>query len=221
MRKLIYYVAASLDGCIARRDGAVDWLPAPTAKEDYGYAKFLDRVDTLLIGRKTYEQMLTFGPWTYGERRCFVLTRKWAGQRDVHAEFIGGNISTLVHRLKRQPGRDIWLVGGGESAHACFEAGVVDEIILTQVPVLLGDGLPLFLPRDSSDKLMLRDSHTFPDGLVQLTYAVERPLSGIRPSTLRRASRRNYPSNGSTVTPTRGAAGTLPVKTPRVGLKSA
>ncbi|HET7537489.1 MAG TPA: dihydrofolate reductase family protein [Candidatus Didemnitutus sp.] len=217
MRKLIYYVAASLDGCIARRDGAVDWLPTPTAKEDYGYAKFLGRVDTLLMGRKTYEQMLTFGPWAYGERKCYVLTRKWAGQRDVHAEFIGGNIATLVRRLKRQPGRDIWLVGGGESAHACFEAGVVDEIILTQVPVLLGDGLPLFLPRETSDRLVLKDSHAFTEGLVQLSYEVDGPLRGARPSVLRRS----YPSSGSTVTPTRGAAGMLPVKTPRVGLKSA
>jgi dihydrofolate reductase len=215
MRKLIYYVAASVDGCIARRDGAVDWLPAPTAKQDYGYAKFLERIDTLLVGRKTYEQMLTFGPWTYGERPCYVLTRKWAGQRDLHATFIGGNIATLVHRLKRQPGRDIWLVGGGESAHACFEAGVVDEIVLTQVPVLLGDGLPLFLSRDTSDNLSLQDSHVFPDGLVQLTYAVNVPRGAAR------IARRNYFSSGSTVTPTKGAAGTLPVKTPRVGLRSA
>ncbi len=221
MRKLIYYVAASLDGCIARRDGAVDWLPTPTAKEDYGYAKFLARVDTLLVGRKTYEQMLTHGPWAYGERACYVLTRKWAGQRDLHATFINGNIATLVHRLKRQPGRDIWLVGGGESAHACFEAGVVDEIILTQVPVLLGDGLPLFLSRDSSDRLVLRDSRAFPDGLVQLTYAVNGPLAGARRPVARRIFRRGYDSSGSTVTPTRGAGGTLPVKTPRVGLRSA
>jgi dihydrofolate reductase len=132
--------------------------------------------------------MLTFGPWPYGERKSYVLTRNWAGQRDVHAEFMGGKISTLVHRLKRQSGRDIWLVGGGESAHACFEAGVVDEIILTQVPVLLGDGLPLFLPRDSSDRLALRHSHAFSDGLVQLTYAVEGPPSGMRTGT-RRAMR--------------------------------
>lgn len=172
MRKLIYYVAASLDGYIARRDGSVDWLPTPHAKEDYGYAKFLDRVDALIVGRKTYEQMLTHGPWPYGERKCYVLSRRWAGQRDVQAEFIGGNVATLLRRLKRQPGRDIWLMGGGESAHAVFEAGLVDEIVLTVIPRMLGEGVPLFLPQRTGARLTLHETKAFPDGLVQLRYEV-------------------------------------------------
>ncbi|MBI2518185.1 MAG: dihydrofolate reductase [Opitutae bacterium] len=173
MRKLVYYVASSLDGYIARRDGSVDWLPTPSAKEDYGYAKFLERIDALIIGRKTYEQMLTFGAWPYGERKCYVLSRRWAGQRDVQAEFVGGNIATLLRRIKRQPGRDIWLMGGGESAHAFFEAGLVDEIVLTVIPTLLGEGLSLFLPQRAGARLVLRESQAFADGLVQLRYDVQ------------------------------------------------
>ena len=171
MRKLVYYAAASLDGYMARGDGAIDWLPVPTPKQDYGYAKFLGRIDELIIGRKTYEQLLNFGPWPYGELKCHVLSRRWAGHRDVHAEFTDTGPAALLRRLRKRPGRDIWLVGGGESAHACFAAGVVDEIILTIVPLLLGAGRPLFLPQPESTRLRLRASRIFPDGLVQLHYA--------------------------------------------------
>jgi dihydrofolate reductase len=172
MRKLVYYVAASLDGYIARLDGSVDWLPTSNAKEDYGYAKFIARVDAFIVGRKTYEQMLAFGPWPYDGLKCYVLSRHWAGQRDVQAEFIGGNIAALLRRIKRPPGRDIWLMGGSESAQAFFEAGLVDEVILTIVPTLLGEGLPLFRPRRMGAKLKLRETKAFTDGLVQLHYDV-------------------------------------------------
>jgi dihydrofolate reductase len=170
MRKLVFYMAVSLDGYIARRDGSIDWLPAPKPKQDYGYAKFLERIDELILGRKTYEQLLTFGTWPYGERRCHVLSRRWAGHRDVHAEFTDLGPAALLRRLRKRPGRDIWLVGGGESAHACFAAGVVDEIVLTVIPVLLGEGLPVFLPRPTGAQLRLRGTRVFPDGLVQLHY---------------------------------------------------
>ena len=177
MRKLVYYMAASLDGYIARRDGSIDWLPAPRPRQDYGYAKFLERIDELIIGRKTYEQMLTVGPWSYGERKCHVLSRKWAGHRDAHADFTDTGAATLLRRLRKQPGRDIWLVGGGESAHAFFAAGVVDEIIVTLVPMLVGHGLPLFLPQAESSGWRLRASRVFPEGLVQLHYTARaRPL---------------------------------------------
>jgi dihydrofolate reductase len=170
VRKLIYCLAASLDGYIARRDGSIDWLPAPGPQQDQGGARFFERIDELIIGRKTYEQVLNLGPWPYGERPCHVLSRRWAGHRDVHAEFTDVGAATLLRRLRRKPGRDIWLVGGGESAQACFAAGVVDEIIVTIIPTLLGEGRPLFLPRPTGTKLKLRASQVFPDGRVQLHY---------------------------------------------------
>ena len=166
-------MAASLDGCIARRDGSIDWLPVPGPRRDYGYAKFLQRIDELIIGRKTYEQMLSLGRWPYGERQCHVLSRRWAGHRDVHAEFTAAAPAALLRRLRKRPGGDIWLVGGGESAHAWFAAGAVDEIILTIIPVLLGEGRPLFLPQPEATGWRLRASRVFPDGLVQLHYTVK------------------------------------------------
>ncbi|MBI2498517.1 MAG: dihydrofolate reductase [Opitutae bacterium] len=172
MRKVIYCIAASLDGCIAQDDGAVDWLPVPTAKQGHGHAAFLRRVDTLVVGRKAYEQLLGFGAWPHAGRECIVLSRRWAGERDAQARFFGGNIAALLRRLKRRPGRDIWLMGGGESAHACLEAGLVDEIILTVIPVLLGGGRPLFLRSTRSRRLRLRRCRAFADDLVQLHYVV-------------------------------------------------
>lgn len=172
MRKIIYYMAASLDGCIAREDGAIDWLPVPSRREDFGYAGFLRRIDTLVVGRKTYEKLLELVPWPYGRRTCYVLSRRWAGHRDARARFVGGNVAALLRRLRRRPGRDIWLVGGGESAHACLEAGLVDEVILTIVPVVLGGGVPLFLRSPRTRRLKLRRCRAFAGGLVQLHYAV-------------------------------------------------
>jgi dihydrofolate reductase len=172
MRKIIYCLAASLDGCIAREDGAIDWLPVPGARPDWGRAAFLRRIDTLVVGRKAYEQLLDLGPWPYGRRACYVLSRRWAGQRDIRARFFGGNVPALLRRLKRRPGRDIWLMGGGESAHAGLAAGLVDEIIVTVIPVVLGGGRPLFPPGLRFRRLRLRRCRALPGGPVQLHYAV-------------------------------------------------
>jgi dihydrofolate reductase len=173
-RRVALYIAASLDGHIARRDGSVDWLPHPAREEDYGYADFLRRVDTLVMGRKTYDQTRAFGAWPYGERHCVVFSRSRAGRRDRHAEFVDGDIARHVRYLRAQPGRNIWLVGGGEVLNPCLSGGVVDEIVLSIPPILLGDGLPLFLPRAVTTRLHLTDCHAYPDGLVQLSYEVVR-----------------------------------------------
>ena len=174
MKKTILYIAASLDGYIARTDGSVDWLPAPViGGEDYGYAAFLETVDTLVMGRKSYDQMLTFGPWPYGGRRCVVFSGTRGGQRDAHAEFVDGDIAACVRELKTESGDGgIWLFGGAEVAAACLAGDVVDEIILTTVPLLLGDGIRLFPETTWMTRLRLEDVRSFSDGLVQQRYAV-------------------------------------------------
>lgn len=173
MRKVSLYIAASLDGYIARKDGAIDWLPPITAEEDYGYGAFFARVDTVLLGRKTYELMLTLGGQPYEGRRCIVFTRTPLAWRDPHAEFVSDEAAGFVRALRSEPGRDIWLVGGGEMVGACLAGGVIDEIILTVVPVLLGEGLPLFPAQPCGDrKLRLRETRGFATGLAQLTYDV-------------------------------------------------
>lgn len=184
MKKTTLYIAASLDGFIARPDGAVDWLPVPSATggEDYGYAAFLDTVDTLLMGRKTYDQLLTLGPWPYGDRRCVVFSATRGGTRDEHAEFVDCDIAACVRELKAEPGAGIiWLVGGAEIIAACLAGGVVDEIILTTVPVLLGEGIRLFPETRWATGLVLQDTRAFADGLVQHRYTLA-PVAAPTPA---------------------------------------
>lgn len=173
MKKTTLYIAASLDGFIARTDGSVDWLPAPViGGEDYGYAAFLETVDTLVMGRKSYDQMLTFGPWPYGERRCVVFSGTRGGRRDGWAEFVDCDIAACVRELKAEPGNGvIWLFGGAEIVAACLAGEVVDEIILTTVPLLLGEGIRLFPETTWMTRLRLDGVRSFPDGLVQHTYS--------------------------------------------------
>lgn len=172
MRKVSLYIAASLDGQIARRDGSIDWLPRPGKKQDYGYADFIRRVDTLVMGRKTYDQAVSLGNWPYGARRSVVLSRTDCGRREAQAEFVAGDIAGIVKELRAEPGGDIWLVGGGEVVRPCLAGRVIDEIILSIPPLLLGEGIPVFLPRPLQTQLHLRNCHAFPDGLVQLSYEV-------------------------------------------------
>lgn len=173
MRPALLYIAASLDGFVARSDDRLDWLPVPSAGEDYGYAEFLARVDTLVMGRRTYEVTRSFGAWPYAGRRTFVLSRTRAETADPEVTFTAEDPAALVRRLRAEPGRGLWLVGGGESLRPILAAGLVDEIILTLVPIVLGAGRPLFLPQDRSLPLRLLGTTSFPDGLVQLRYAVE------------------------------------------------
>lgn len=173
MRRVSLYIAASLDGYIARKDGAFDWLPPITPAEDYGYGAFFAGIDTVLLGRKTYEVSLALGGQLYEGRRTVVFTRTPLQWRDPHAEFVSDDVAGFVRALRAEPGRGIWLVGGAEIVAACLAGRVVDEIILTVVPVLLGEGIPLFLSGAHGDvPLRLRDTRGFSTGLVQMTYDV-------------------------------------------------
>ncbi len=180
MRHVVLYIAASLDGYIARKDGSIDWLPVPQAGgEDYGYGSFLETVDILLMGRKTYDQVLTLGPWPYADRRCIVFSGTRAGQRDGRVEFLDCDIAACVRELKKKPGDGvIWLVGGAEIIAACLAGDVVDKIILTTVPVLLGEGIRLFPETNWATRLQLCDVRAYPDGLVQQTYVALSSTTG-------------------------------------------
>lgn len=172
MRRVSLYVAASVDGFIARRNGALDWLPLPTDKQDYGYGAFVRGIDTLVMGRRTYDAALRLGPWPYEERRVVVFSRRKAGRRDKRADFIDGDVAEELRRMKTEKGRGIWLVGGGEIVRPCLAGRVVDEIILTLPPVMIGEGIPLFLPQAVQTRLHLKECQSYPGGLVQLAYDV-------------------------------------------------
>lgn len=167
-RKVVLYIATSVDGYIARKDGSVDWLP-PLGDEDYGYSKFLATVDTVVMGRVTYEQLLTFGPYPYEGKNGYVFSSVRRG-RDANVEFVNSPPQKFVERLRSEKGSDIWLVGGAELVDSFLSAELIDRFIISVAPVVLGEGIPLFFPDGKERKLRLAESKSFPSGLVQSTY---------------------------------------------------
>lgn len=169
-RKIILYIAASLDGYIARKNGKIDWL---FSDQDYGYTEFIQRVDTILMGRKTYEEVLTFGEYPYKDKDCYVFSHTRKG-RDENVKFIDNSVVEFSKEVKSKPGSNIWLVGGTGLNDDFLRNNLIDEYIISIHPILLGDGIPLFTKQDSEIQLVLTDSRKFSSGLVQLVYV--RPI---------------------------------------------
>ena len=174
MRKIILYIAASLDNYIAKIDGSVEWLHNPDYAiegEDYGYASFYENIDTTLMGNTTYQEVLGFDvPFPYPDKTNFVFTRSKHDKKAEFIKFISGDIVEFIRQLKEKEGKDIWLVGGGQINTIFLENGLIDQIILTIIPTTLGDGIPLFPKGSKETKFELAKSQAFKSGLVQLTY---------------------------------------------------
>jgi dihydrofolate reductase len=170
MPEVKLFIATSLDGFIAERDGGVDWL---FTDDDYGYTAFFDSIETLIMGRRTYEQVLGFGEWPYGEKPTYVFTRGAPGGDHPHVEFVSSDAGPLVEELRHRSSGDIWLVGGAALVSEFRELHLIDEYILSVHPVLLGDGIPLFERPQPRESLRLREELSFESGLVQLRYAVD------------------------------------------------
>ena len=165
MRKLILAVGISLDGYIARVDGSVDFLfiPKDYPKDDR------DRVDTAIMGRKTYEVALRMGG-SWGKIKAYVMSQTLhPGIRDG-VEFVNDSPVELVNKLRARPGKHIWHMGGGELARAFLNDDLIDEIELGMVPVILGEGIPVFPPGFPQRNFRLVANKTYSRGLVVLTY---------------------------------------------------
>ncbi len=174
-RTLILYIAASLDGYIAKPDGDIGWLSAVEAPpEDYGYAEFVKTVDTIIMGRKTYDKVLSFGiPWPHEGRKCYVLSGTRSG-RDENVEFFNGDVSDLITRIRQTPGQNIYCDGGAEVVHELMQRDLIDRYVISIIPVLLGDGITLFKPGRPQHNLNLLHSTAYPSGLVQVHYERKR-----------------------------------------------
>ena len=200
MRKVILGLGISLDGYIARPDGAVDFLFMP---RDYSMAPFFTSVDTAIMGRKTFDAALRMGAGKGGSFggssiAFYVLSRSLpAGERDG-VSVTGESPAALVARLRRRPGKHIWMMGGGELARAFLAADLIDELYLGIVPVLLGEGLPLFQGGFPQRNLRLIENKTYSKGLIALEYQRVRPRAKrkARPSPRRRPSARVTPAAG-------------------------
>jgi dihydrofolate reductase len=167
MGQLILFIASSLDGYVARSSGAVDWL---FTDQDYGYEDFYVTCDRLIMGRNTYEQLQSWGEYPYPDKQGFVFSRTIQQEQDENVTFVGVDLASFVKNLKSQDGKHIWLVGGAAIAKTCLENNLVDKFILSIHPIILGEGIPLFLPTLPTLNLKLENSQTFDTGLVQLTY---------------------------------------------------
>jgi dihydrofolate reductase len=172
---IVYYVAISADGFVASLDGGVDWLtPFQQTDEDYGYADFFASVDGLIMGRTTYDQLLGFGDWPYGDAPCWVMSSRPIETARSNIVATAEAPGVLSRRLTAQGHRRIWLVGGGKTATAFEDTGLLTDYILTVVPVFLGQGLPLFSSPVRPDRLTLTGSRNYVDGVIQLSYARNR-----------------------------------------------
>lgn len=174
------FIATSLDGFIARRDGRIDWLArVERPGEDYGYQRFHDSVDTLVVGRKTYETALGFPSWPYGGKRCIVLTRG-APEARHNEEFHAGAPAILAGRLKADGCKRVYVDGGGV-IQQFLSAGLITDMTLSIIPILLGDGVRLFESTTRELPLRLVGSRSFESGLVQLEYRPDRAPPSLLP----------------------------------------
>ena len=170
--KASVFIGTSVDGFIARPNGALDFLDAGGG-EPHGYQEFIDTVDALVIGRNTYEIVLKFDTWPYGNKPVFVLSTRALDPAPAGAvvEQMSGNPAEIVSQLEARGLRHIY-VDGGITIQRFLRAGLVHRLIITRVPVLIGEGAPLFakLPRDI--KLRHIATRSYESGLVQTEYEV-------------------------------------------------
>ena len=166
-RNVVLYIAQSLDGYIARPGGEVDWLDDA---DDFGYESFFRGVEAVVMGRETYEQILTFGPFPYAGKACYVVTSTRTGQSEsVRFVEIAG-VDAVIGRLKAGEGGDIWLVGGAQLIRHFQERDLIDRYIIFTQPILLGAGIPLFLEQPVERRLKLLGATAYPSGTVESRY---------------------------------------------------
>ena len=173
MRKLSLFIATSLDGYIAKPNDDLSFLQVVEKEgEDYGYAAFTATIDTIIIGRRTYDYVVKqIGSAHYdnGERKVFVIT-KTARPTTGNTTFYTGNLQALIQRLKSEPGKNIYCDGGAEIINELLEHDLVDEMTISIVPVLVGNGTRLFRDGRPEQTLELLNAKTFDTGLTQLHY---------------------------------------------------
>jgi len=167
------FVGASVDGFIARADGGLDWLPAGGG-EPHGYEEFMASVDAIVIGRNTFEIVLGFDPWPYGDKRVVVLSSRpldLSMVRGGRVEQRAGDPATIIAELAADGAPNLY-IDGGITIQRFLRAGVIERLIVTRVPVLIGEGIPLFGSLDCDIRLSHVATRSYPGGLVQSEYRI-------------------------------------------------
>lgn len=167
------FIGISIDGFIARPNGDLDWLPAGGG-EPHGYDEFMASVDALVIGRKTFETVLAFPIWPYGDKRVVVLSSRpvdFSAVRGGVVEQMGGAPAEIVARLAATGAHHLY-IDGGITIQEFLRAGLIQRLIITRVPVLIGQGIPLFGALARDVRLTHVATRHYPSGLVQSEYLV-------------------------------------------------
>jgi dihydrofolate reductase len=170
-RKVVVYIAASVDGYIAAPDGDLSFLSKVEKEgEDYGYGAFIATVDTVVVGKNTYDKVLSMGyAFPHTDKEAYIITRTERATEGT-INFYTGDVVDLVAELKEKNGKTIFIDGGAFVVNRLLQHGLVDELYLSYIPVLLGDGISLFKQGNPLQNLELQTVKTFDTGLVQLHY---------------------------------------------------
>lgn len=173
MRKTIVYIAMSLDGYIATSDNDISFLnTVEKEEEDYGYGEFIQTVDAVIMGRKTYDKVLDLCGGVFphaADKTCYIITRSpKPSQANLH--FYTGDLTALVQKLKSQTGKHIFIDGGAEIVRSLQQLRLIDEYVVSVIPLLLGSGIRLFGGENTASDLRLLSAKSYESGLVQLHY---------------------------------------------------
>ena len=179
--KASVYIATTLDGFIARENGGLDWLPGSNGEvpvesenEDFGFNEFMKSIDVLVMGRNTYELAISAGMWPYGNKRVIVLssTLRNLADRTPNTVELKSELPTDLYKNLENSGAEHLYVDGGKTIQGFLNSDLIDEIIITKVPVLIGTGIPLFGPLNNDKKLKHVETRAFKNGFVQSKYEV-------------------------------------------------
>lgn len=172
--KIVLYIATSIDGFIARNDGKVDWLDKFTGiDEDYGYYDFYDSIDALMMGSNTFREILNFDvDWPYEGKPAYVVSNSSPESENEDIAAIPNDLDGVLQALKEDNLKKVWLVGGGQLVTSMMSKKMIDEIILSIMPLTLGEGVRLFNSGEVFDTdYELKESKSYKSGVVQLHYA--------------------------------------------------
>lgn len=179
MKKLILYIACSLDGYIATPEHSVEWLERLENPDgnDYGYKAFMERIDTVIMGRKTYEVVQNMGvEWPYKECESLVISREKNLEISTpNTRLLQGDLFEALEKIKNVwSEKHIWLIGGGLTARSLLEYQCVDEVMLFTAPIILGEGIRLFPPSKKITKLKLLEQWAYPSGMLYAHYEINK-----------------------------------------------
>lgn len=175
MTRIQCYIATSIDGYIARKDNSIDWLESISVPEgsDLGYGEFYSKIDTVIMGRQTYDEVMSFGvPWPYEDAKCYIATSNPNYRTQTpNTHLIAQIDKSWIEKIKEESKQNIWLIGGGSLVSHFMKLDALDDLLISIIPVVLGDGISLFPNTPPETHFKLTKVDNFGNGAVMLCYS--------------------------------------------------